>query len=458
MEDDKLRRAIDLAREATVKDTNREYAAALELYKQSLDYWFVVVKYQANPVLKRRLQEKMDEYTTRAEYLKEYLDKQYVKENSNNLPTGAASNGRSRQDDGTRRSSAKAQQNNNTASTNNNRTGGAKDNEERNKCKDSLAGVLVTSRPNVQWTDVAGLDGAKSALREAVLLPIKLPQFFTGNLKPWKGILLYGPPGTGKTFLAQACATATEGAFISATSADLMSKWQGESEKAVRALFDTARDNKPAVVFIDEIDCIGGVRGESNESESTRRLKTEFLVQMDGLDGGSSQVMILAATNTPWDLDPAFRRRFERRIYIPLPDYAARRHLLELGVSASRHQLSEADVTLLAERLDGYSGADISVLVRDALLQGLRKMSSATHFKKAVDAEGVYRWIPTTPDDPSPTRIEANLMELNPERLEAPQVTMEDFASALLNVRATNAREDIQRYVDWTAKLGMDGV
>ena len=131
---------------------------------------------------------------------------------------------------------------------------GKKDDDPDAKLKESLSGCLVTETPNVKWSDVAGLEKAKEALKEAVVLPIRFPQLFQGKRKPWKGILLYGPPGTGKSYLAKAAATETGGKFFSVSAANIVSKWMGESERLVKALFDLARKNKPAVIFLDEIE------------------------------------------------------------------------------------------------------------------------------------------------------------------------------------------------------------
>ena len=170
--------------------------------------------------------------------------------------------------------------------------------------KKALSGAIVTEKPNIHWDDVAGLESAKEALKEAIILPIKFPQLFQGSRKPWSGILLYGPPGTGKSFLAKACATECDSTFYSVSSSDLVSKWQGESEKLVKTLFESARESKPSMIFINEVDSLCG------ENESSRRIKTEFLVQMDGCGNSQEGVLVMGATNTPWELDDAFRRRF----------------------------------------------------------------------------------------------------------------------------------------------------
>eukprot|EP00494_Astrolonche_serrata_P024334 UN24592 len=166
--------------------------------------------------------------------------------------------------------------------------------------------------PNVKWEDVAGLVVAKGLLKEAVILPIAFPQLFTGKRKPWKGILLYGPPGTGKSYLAKAVATeANQSTFFSVSSSDLVSKYVGESEKLVKNLFTMAREKQPSIIFIDEIDSLASARSDG-EADNTRRIKTEFLVQMEGVGNNSNGVLTLGATNCPWDLDPAIRRRFQK--------------------------------------------------------------------------------------------------------------------------------------------------
>lgn len=190
-----------------------------------------------------------------------------------------------------------------------------------------MSNAIVAEKPNVKWDDVAGLHEAKKSLYEALVMPIKMPDFFTGNVEPWKGILLYGPPGTGKTFLAKACATECESTFFSISSSDLMSKYVGESEKHIKELFKIANEKAPSIIFIDEIDSLCGSRTEG-ENESSRRVKTEFMVQMQGVGKNNDKVLVLGATNLPWSLDSALRRRFEKRIYIPLPDEEAREYLL----------------------------------------------------------------------------------------------------------------------------------
>ena len=211
---------------------------------------------------------------------------------------------------------------------------------EVKKLRAGLTSAILVDKPNIRWDDVAGLEVAKEALKEAVILPIKFPHLFTGKRTPWRGILLYGPPGTGKSYLAKAVATEAKSTFFSVSSSDLVSKWQGDSERyayllcflvhslnrhsvpasyfplitrvrccrLVKQLFQMARESKPAIIFIDEVDSLAGTRNEG-ESEGSRRIKTEFLVQMNGVGHDDTGVLVLGATNIPWQLDPAIKRR-----------------------------------------------------------------------------------------------------------------------------------------------------
>lgn len=316
-----------------------------------------------------------------------------------------------------------------------------------------LASCVVTEKPNVKWDDVCGLSKAKEALKEAVILPMKFPQLFEGNRKPWKGILLYGPPGTGKSFLAKACATEASGMFYSVSASNIVSKFQGEAERTVRALFDLARANKPAVIFLDEIDSLLSARGEG-ENESSRRIKTEFLVQMQGVGKDDKGILVLGATNIPWDLDPAVRRRFQKKIYIPLPEKVARLRMFQLNLGdCIEHTLKKEDFDELSELTEGYSGSDISTLTQDAIYEPLRKCQQTVFFKKIFDGKN---YLPCSPSDEGAIRMSLNDIEV-PEMLYAPDVCKDDFLKALSKIRPTVSPHDLIRQEEFTKEFGQEG-
>ena len=328
--------------------------------------------------------------------------------------------------------------------------GGKKDSEE-DKLEKQLSGTLITETPNVKWEDVAGLEKAKEALKEAVVLPIKFPQLFQEKRKPWKGILLYGPPGTGKSYLAKAAATETGGQFFSVSAANIVSKWMGESEKLIKGIFDLARKNKPAVIFLDEIDSVLSARND-NENDATRRLKTEFLIQMQGVGKDDDGVLVLGATNIPWGLDPAVRRRFQKKIYISLPDVKARRLMFTLNLGDTENDITDKEFDILAEMTDGYSGSDIATLTQDAIYGPLRKCQRAKFFKN-IDPEHI---VPCSPSDPGAFRMTMNEIE-KPESLVPPKVTFEDYIQSIQKIKATVNQKDLEKQEEFTREFGQEG-
>lgn len=229
---------------------------------------------------------------------------------------------------------------------------------------------IVVRGDEVHWDDVAGLETAKKALKEAVVYPFLRPDLFMGLREPARGMLLFGPPGTGKTMLARAVATESKSTFFSVSASTLTSKWHGESEKLVRALFGLAKALAPSIIFVDEIDSLLSTRSSGTEHEASRRSKTEFLIQWSDLqraaagrnqstdkghDGGGdpSRVLVLAATNLPWDIDEAARRRFVRRQYIPLPEDHVREQQIRRLLSHQTHEMSNEDIEVLVKVTEG---------------------------------------------------------------------------------------------------------
>ncbi|KAF7989948.1 hypothetical protein HCN44_008622 [Aphidius gifuensis] len=434
-----LQKAIDLVTKATEADKNKDYENALKLYEHAVEYFLHAIKYDAQGErAKESIRLKCQQYLDRAEKLKDYLKKGKKK------PVAAGSEG-SKED---KKSDS-----------------GDSDNDsdpDKKKLQSRLEGAIVVEKPNVKWSDVAGLDLAKEALKEAVILPIRFPHFFTGKRIPWKGILLFGPPGTGKSYLAKAVATeANNSNFLSVSSSDLVSKWLGESEKLVKNLFELARARKPSIIFIDEVDSLCSSRSD-NESESARRIKTEFLVQMQGVGNDNDGILVLGATNIPWVLDAAIRRRFEKRIYIPLPEEHARATMFKLHLGNTSHNLNEDDFKKLAASTEGYSGADISIIVRDALMQPVRLVQTATHFKRVSgpspkDASIIVSDLltPCSPGDPG--AMEMNWMDVEGDKLYEPPVTMKHMLKSLSTTRPTVNEEDLIKLDKFKEDFGQEG-
>ncbi|MBA0774410.1 hypothetical protein Gotri_009623 [Gossypium trilobum] len=403
--------AIEYVKQAVQEDNAGNYSKAFPLYMNALEYFKTHLKYEKNPKIREAITQKFTEYLRRAEEIRAVLDEG---------GPGPASNG----------------------------------------------DAAVATRPK---------KSAKQALQEAVILPVKFPQFFTGKRRPWRAFLLYGPPGTGKSYLAKAVATEADSTFFSVSSSDLVSKWMGESEKLVSNLFQMARDSAPSIIFIDEIDSLCGQRGEGNESEASRRIKTELLVQMQGVGHSDQKVLVLAATNTPCALDQAIRRRFDKRIYIPLPDLKARQHmfkvldlipdiLLCIGKKKEKclvhlgdtpHNLTESDFDSLARRTEGFSGSDVSVCVKDVLFEPVRKTQDAMFFYQTPND----MWMPCGPKQPGVVQI--TMQELAAKGLAAqilpPPISRSDFDKVLARQRPTVSKADLEVHERFTNEFGEEG-
>jgi transitional endoplasmic reticulum ATPase len=234
--------------------------------------------------------------------------------------------------------------------------------------------VLVES-PNVRWGDIGGLNDIKIDLQEAVEWPLKYPELFEHmDAKPPKGILLYGPPGTGKTLLAKAVATESEANFISIKGPEILSKWVGESERAIREVFRRAKQAAPSVIFFDEVDAIAPIRGGGyGDSHVTERVISQLLTEMDGIEELRG-VVVLAATNRPDIIDPAILRpgRFDKILYVPLPDFEARKEILKIHLR-NKPLAEDVDVDDLARRTEGYTGADLAAVCNTAVTLAIRE-------------------------------------------------------------------------------------
>lgn len=424
---------VDCAKKAVEADREQNYEEACKQYMLAVEFFVYHNKYDKIQSQKDLIDRKCREYLGRIKELKDAMSGQQHSDG------GGGQNGSA------------------AATMTGAKTKGKE--EELASLKATIGDAILEEKPNVKWDDVAGLDTAKEALKEAVILPVKYPQFFTGKRKPWNGILLYGPPGTGKSYLAKAIATEADSTFFSVSSSDLVSKWMGESEKLVSSLFALAREKAPSIIFIDEIDALCSSRGEG-ESEAARRIKTEFLVQMQGVgrdDGG--RVLLLGATNLPYSLDHAVRRRFDKRIHIPLPEARDRSQMFRIHIGDTPNNLTKEDFEELGEKTAGFSGSDIAVVVKDVLMQPIRKTQEATHFKKVKMRDGEVRLVPCSPGDAH--AFEASLTSLadsgKAAMVHPPDICMNDFRKVLLRARPTVSSKDLEDYRKFTEEFGEEG-
>ncbi|KAJ3165027.1 hypothetical protein HK101_000298 [Irineochytrium annulatum] len=273
--------------------------------------------------------------------------------------------------------------------------------------------------------DIAGLNHAKKTVNEVVVWPMLRPDIFTGIRGPPKGLLLFGPPGTGKTLIGKCIASQSKATFFSISSSSLTSKWIGDGEKMVRALFAVARVHQPSVIFIDEVDSLLTQRSDG-EHEATRRIKTEFLVrttnvQFDGCGtDADDRILMIGATNRPQEIDEAARRRFRKRLYVPLPEAEARHQMVTNALKKQTHSLTEEEINTVVKMTEGYSGSDMDGLVREAAIGPIRDIKDIMN---------------VAADDVRPIMIN-------------------DFIDALTQVKASVSDRDLDLYLKFDAEFG----
>jgi SpoVK/Ycf46/Vps4 family AAA+-type ATPase len=371
--------AKSIAEQAVKLDNGGNYKASIPLYLQAAEMLAKMVRFTDNATMRVKYSETAKKYIERVRTLKTMVAQSALKERAGG-PSGEES-------------------------------------EEEGERQKSIMETILTEKPDVKWEDVADLKEVKQSLREAIVIPMLRPDLFTGKTRrAWRGILLFGPPGCGKTMIAKAVATEIEATFLSIDAASIMSKWLGESEKLVRELFRIARGKQPAIVFVDEVDSVASTRA-GEETGGERRVKTQFLKEMDGVSTKiEDKVLVLGATNRPWDLDEAFRRRFEKRIFLPLPNTDARRELFKIYVKEIEIG-QDFDVEKLVQSTEGYTGSDVAMICREAAMEPVRDL----------DLSGKI-------SDPS-TKVRP--------------VSMEDFLTAVKRVKPVVSESELQRFTQW---------
>ncbi|XP_032508833.1 spastin isoform X4 [Orcinus orca] len=281
---------------------------------------------------------------------------------------------------------------------------------------------IVDNGTAVKFDDIAGQELAKQALQEIVILPSLRPELFTGLRAPARGLLLFGPPGNGKTMLAKAVAAESSATFFNISAASLTSKYVGEGEKLVRALFAVARELQPSIIFIDEVDSLLCERREG-EHDASRRLKTEFLIEFDGVQSaGDDRVLVMGATNRPQELDEAVLRRFTKRVYVSLPNEETRLLLLKNLLCKQGSPLTQKELAQLARMTDGYSGSDLTALAKDAALGPIRELK--------------------------PEQVK------NMSASEMRNIRLSDFTESLKKIKRSVSPQTLEAYIRWNKDFG----
>ncbi len=382
------------ANQAITLEKAGKYHQAINKYERAAEILIQFLKFNKNPMMRQTVQKSVEDYINQVKILKMKVGGRSITQGTPSRPSK-------------------------------DKTMGEGVSDEEQELLNMISGTIVTESPKVRWIEIAGLENCKQALREAIVLPMVKPELFTGARKPWSGILLFGPPGCGKTLLAKAAATECNATFFSASSADLLSKWLGESEKLIGALFKIARLKAPSLIFMDEIDSIATKRGEGTESGGERRVKTQLLSEIQGLKTSHDKpLLVLGATNRPWDLDNAMLSRFEKKVYVPLPDVPARADIFKIHTAGVNSALDDEDYIELGARSENYSGRDIANVCREVIMLPIREL----------DMSG--------------------LLEKSDQEINVRDITLNDFKQSLKKVKPMTTAAILQQYDKWKDEFG----
>jgi len=297
--------------------------------------------------------------------------------------------------------------------------------QTRAESPEAIESMVIFEKPTTTWEDIGGLSEVKKTLKEAIILPFidNKPAFVESP----RTILLYGPPGTGKTLLAKAASNTLNATFFEARTSSLLSKYFGESSKIISMLFEKARESQPSLIFMDEFDSIM-ISRDSDLQESTRRVVGQLLTEIEGFNTrGKDKILLISATNKPWDLDDAMISRFQRKVYVPLPDKASRKKIFEVHLKgAVLHGITHEK---LAEMSEGYSGRDIANVCREAIMFMVREQNPKL-------------------EELTPAQIENYAMNYR-------SLAKEDFEHAFRKIKSSVNLETIKKYEEWGKELGM---
>lgn len=417
------------ATEAVKADQEGRFSDAIYLYQQALIHYQTGLYYEKMPSTGRIITTHTEAYMKRVEELQFLLKANEVEPDNPISP----------------------QQQQHASQVMNNEMNNNDPDRENNQ---SIAEMQV--KPNVTWKDIIGMSKIKTILYQSVILPREMPHIFVGNRQPSRSILLYGPPGVGKTEIAKALANESNMAFFVITSTDIINKYIGESERNVRRMFETIRQHRPCILFIDEIDSLCKDRSDSNDKTNTIQ---EFLTQMDGITNNLEGILFMGNTNRPWVLDDGILRRFNRRIYVPLPDLGERFELLQYYLSKNKDDVDSSitDEALLelSGEMQHFSGSDIKSFIHSAYQKTISLITDATHYKAIKDKDGQVFVIPCESNEPGAKSCLYSQIK-DKTKIHAPSITIKHLKETMSICKPSVNLSYLEKYENWTKEYGED--